>query len=83
MDCDKYSDIINLPHYVSEKHPKMSNYDRAAQFSPFAALTGHGEAISETSRITEEKRDLCEEEKIIISEKLRYICEINIYASIL
>ena len=42
-----YSDILNLPHPVSEKHPRMSLYDRAAQFSPFAALTGYDAAIEE------------------------------------
>ena len=47
---DSYEDIINLPHHVSEKHPQMSMYQRAAQFAPFAALTGHGEAIEATAR---------------------------------
>ena len=46
----KYDDIINLPHYVSKKHPQMSVHDRAAQFAPFAALTGHEEAIEETAK---------------------------------
>ena len=45
-----YDDIINLPHHVSKKHPPMSMYQRAAQFAPFAALTGHNEAIEETAR---------------------------------
>ena len=44
---DKYADIINLPHHVSRNHPQMSMGDRAAQFSPFAALTGHDAAIAE------------------------------------
>ena len=43
-----YDDIINLPHHVSQKHPQMSMYQRAAQFAPFAALTGHSEAIEDT-----------------------------------
>lgn len=47
---DQYEDIINLPHPVSRKHPQMSMEDRAAQFAPFAALTGHGDAIRETAR---------------------------------
>jgi hypothetical protein len=47
----KYDDIINLPHPTSAKHPRMSLYDRAAQFSPFAALTGHEDAIEETARV--------------------------------
>lgn len=51
----QYDDIINLPHHVSDIRPHMSLYDRAAQFSPFAALTGHEEAIKETERLNEEK----------------------------
>ena len=51
----KYDDIINLPHHVSKKHPQMSLHDRAAQSSPFAALTGHKAAINETARLTDEK----------------------------
>ncbi len=53
----KYDDIIELPHPESEKHPRMSLYDRAAQFSPFAALTGHGEAVKETERLNEERME--------------------------
>jgi hypothetical protein len=49
-DSHKYDDIINLPHHISPKHPPMPISDRAAQFSPFAALTGHKEAIDETAR---------------------------------
>ena len=45
-----YDDIINLPHHVSTKHPRMSMYNRAAQFSPFAALTGYEKAIEEARR---------------------------------
>lgn len=45
---DQYEDIIHLPHHVSEKHPQMTLKDRAAQFAPFAALTGHGDVIRET-----------------------------------
>lgn len=45
---EKYSDIISLPHHVSATHPKMSMHDRAAQFSPFAALVGYDEAVDET-----------------------------------
>ena len=50
----KYDDIINLPHHVSKKHSQMPIADRAAQFAPFAALTGYGEQIKETARTTEE-----------------------------
>ena len=51
---DNYDDIINLPHPVSKNHPQMPMSNRAAQFAPFAALTGYGEAISETVRENEE-----------------------------
>ena len=47
---EKYDDIIDLPHHVSKKHPQMSMRDRAAQFSPFAALTGFEEAVNDTVR---------------------------------
>lgn len=51
---DIYKDIIDLPHHTSKRHPRMSMYNRAAQFSPFAALTGHDAAIREVARITDE-----------------------------
>lgn len=51
----EYEDIIDLPHYQSRKHPHMAQSDRAAQFAPFAALTGYDDAIKETARINEEK----------------------------
>ena len=59
---DNYNDIINLPHHVSKTHPRMSLHDRAAQFSPFAALTGHEEEINESARLTEKKLELDEDE---------------------
>lgn len=65
-----YEDIINLPHHVSKKHPQMSMHDRAAQFAPFAALSGHSEAIAETARLTDRKIDLDEYEKMKLDEKL-------------
>ena len=68
-----YDDIINLPHHVSKKHPPMSLYARAAQFAPFAALTGYGDAVEETARITNNKVELSEEMKEIINEKLNII----------
>ena len=52
---DNYEDIIDLPHHVSTTRPQMSIYDRAAQFSPFAALTSHNEAVKETERKNEER----------------------------
>ena len=56
-----YDDIINLPHHVSKTRPQMPMSDRAAQFAPFAALTGYDSAIKETGRLTDEKIDLDEE----------------------
>ena len=65
-----YDDIIDLPHPTSARHPRMSMADRAAQFSPFAALVGHGAAIRETARLTDRKIELTEEEKAVLDDKL-------------
>lgn len=54
-ETHRYDDIINLPHHVSKTHPQMPVADRAAQFAPFAALTGHSDAIKETQRRMEER----------------------------
>lgn len=58
-----FDDIINLPHHVSVSHPHMSNIERAAQFSPFAALTGFEGAIEETARLTDDIRDISDSER--------------------
>lgn len=71
----QYDDIIHLPHHTSKTHPRMSNETRAAQFSPFAALTGYEEAIRETSRLTNAKIELDEYEKARLDEKLQRIAE--------
>lgn len=68
-----YDDIIGLPHHVSEVHPQMGRIDRAAQFSPFAALTGYSEAIRETGRLTEERVELDEDMKEGLDEKLKML----------
>ncbi|MCD8051819.1 MAG: hypothetical protein LUE89_09095 [Clostridiales bacterium] len=70
-----YSDIINLPHHVSETRPHMSMRDRAAQFSPFAALTGYDAAVKETARLTDQRAELDEEMKQNLSERLNLIQE--------
>lgn len=72
---NRYDDMLNMPHHISAKHIKMSLYNRAAQFSPFAALTGHSDAIAETARFTESKCELDENEIMIINEKLRMLTE--------
>ena len=73
----RYDDIINLPHHPSTKHPHISMTDRAAQFSPFAALTGYGAVITETWRLTEERIELTEEQKDEIDQKLNELIELG------
>ncbi len=70
-----YEDIIHLPHHVSEKHPRMSMRNRAAQFSPFDALTGYDAAIRETARQTHRRIHLSEDEQAEIGRKLRALAE--------
>ena len=70
-----YEDIIHLPRHVSKKHPHMALIDRAAQFSPFAALTGHDTAIKETARLTDERVELDEYMKDVLNKKLQIIAE--------
>lgn len=74
-DYHRYDDMIGLPHPVSRSHPQMSREDRAAQFSPFAALTGYEDAIAETGRLTQEQIELEEDARIILDEKFRWIQE--------
>ena len=69
----EYADFIDLPLHVSKTRPKMSMHDRAAQFSPFAALTGYDAAIKETARWTDGKVDLDETSKVSLDEKLLFI----------
>ena len=75
-DCSsKYKDIIDLHHHQSLRRPRMAMIDRAAQFSPFVALTGHNDAIIETSRLTDRKIELDEGTKSIINEKIQMISD--------
>ncbi len=69
----KYAVIAGLPHHVSQVHPQMSMEDRAAQFSPFAALTGYGDVILETQRLTDEKVELDEEALALLDEKYQML----------
>lgn len=71
----KYDDIIHLPRHISKKHPPMAIADRAAQFAPFAALTGHDAAVKETARLTDERVELDEYMKDVLSQKLQIIEE--------
>lgn len=70
-----YNDIIYLPHHVSATRPQMSMRDRAAQFSPFAALTGYDAAIRETARLTQEKVELDEQELAVLDRKFQLLLE--------
>ncbi len=70
-----YDDIINLPHHVSATHPHMTAIDRAAQFSPFAALTGYDSAIKETARLTDERIELDEYIKDALRDRLQIIAD--------
>ena len=72
----QYDDIIHLPHPDSPKHPRMSLYDRAAQFSPFAALTGHSAAIAETGRLTDSRVILDEYEMARVDDALQRLQEL-------
>ena len=71
----RYDDIINLPHHVSAVRKRMSMHDRAAQFSPFAALTGYDDAIDETARLTDKQFELSEDERNRLDEQLRLIAD--------
>ena len=71
----KYEDIIDLPHHVSYRHPRMSRIDRAAQFAPFEALTGYGAAVEETARLTEGLTELDETARALLNEKLRMLAD--------
>ncbi|WP_299966734.1 hypothetical protein [uncultured Oscillibacter sp.] len=68
-----YDDIIDLPHPTSQRHPRMPMANRAAQFSPFAALSGYDDAVKETARLTDSKVELTEEEKVILDAKLQLL----------
>ncbi|MCI9560628.1 hypothetical protein D3Z55_10435 [Clostridiaceae bacterium] len=70
---NKYDDIIMLPHHVSKKHPQMPLLNRAAQFSPFAALTGHDAAIQETQRLTDSFIEIGGSREIKLNEQLLLI----------
>ena len=70
MQKTPYDDIIHLPHHVSSERPQMSLHDRAAQFSPFAALVGYEEIIDETARQTTPERELDEAKKAELDRRV-------------
>lgn len=73
QNMNKYHDIIHLPHHVSPTRAPMSMEDRAAQFSPFAALTGYDEAVDETGRLTSRRIEPDEDLLVRMSESLQFI----------
>ena len=72
---NKYDDIINLPHHVSKTRKPMTMYNRAAQFAPFAALTGYDDVIKETSRLTDKKIEISDELKNELNQKIKFISD--------
>jgi hypothetical protein len=72
-ELEIHKDILHLPHYVSSRRPQMPIADRAAQFSPFAAVVGYENAVKETARHTDQRKELDEMEKAIIDDQLREI----------
>lgn len=68
-----YDDILHLPHPTSKKHPRMSMEERAAQFSPFAALTGFGGVIQETGRLTDRRVELGESDRAELERALNFL----------
>lgn len=69
----KYEVLLSMPHHVSKSRPQMSAHDRAAQFSPFAALTGYDGVLQETGRVTEQRIDLTEEQKAVLDHRIRWL----------
>lgn len=76
MDRNPYADIIHLPHHQAANRPHMSLYDRAAQFSPYAALVGFDGVIAETGRLTDQKIELSDSEKALLDQKLTLIDDV-------
>ena len=72
---NRYDEIINLPHHVSKTRPQMPMSDRAAQFAPFAALTGYDSAIKETGRLTDERIELDEEALAALDRKYQLLMD--------
>ena len=69
-ECHAYDDIIDLPHHVSQRHPQMSMEARAAQFAPFAALSGYEDVVRETERLTDRRAVLGEDARAALDEAL-------------
>lgn len=79
---NNYDDIIDLPHHVSKVRKQMPLANRAAQFAPFAALTGHEDALAETARHTDSKIELTDDEKFLLSKRLAEAIRNNLTVAI-
>jgi len=75
MANNNYDDIIDLPHHVSSRHARMSRENRAAQFAPFAALTGYDASVREEARLTGAKLPLTDEQIDIMNAKMAFLTE--------
>lgn len=74
---NEYADIINHEHHVSKKRPQMSRLNRAAQFSPFAALTGYEDLVEEAARSTNQRHELDDDEKVLLNQQLISLLDCN------
>lgn len=70
-----YEDIVNIPRHISKVHPQATMADRAARFSPFAAISGYDDMVKEAARVTEERIDITDATKELLNEKLNMIIE--------
>ena len=70
-----YKDIVNLPRHISKVHPQATMADRAARFSPFAAISGYEDMVKEVARVTEERIDITDATKELLNEKMNMIIE--------
>lgn len=68
-----YEDIVNLPAHISDRYPQATMAERAARFSPFAAIAGYEDMVREEARVTEKRRELGEDEKSMLDERLRLL----------
>ncbi|MDE5573191.1 MAG: YolD-like family protein [Muribaculaceae bacterium] len=82
MNSEDYNDIIDMEHHVSESRAQMSMMGRAAQFAPFSALTGYGDSIAETARLTDKKIELSADEQDKVSRRLIYAIEKNLQVTV-
>lgn len=74
-DMHRYDDILDVPHHVSQVHPPMPMEKRAAQFSPFAALTGYEDAVLETERLTDSRIELDENQRETLEKRLQLLLD--------